>query len=301
MAILAGCGDLQPGAVQAGAPFAAARRDNAKGGKRVFFSAIDSGHSARIFIFTYPDLKLVSYVQGVTGSGLCTDHQGNVWVATGPNIEEISYDGALLGIEQDRYGLAFGCAVDIGSDTLALTNSNGNVVLLPGDGSQSGIAYPTGLTATYYCAYDNQGNLFVTGLNGQKPELLELPSGKPSFTKLSIDKPIDGAYDIEWDGSHLALEASHKGNVITIYQLSVAGNQATVTQTTHLAAQDYRFWPQGYQFAIAGGTVLQSAGHNSKRLELWHYPAGGNAYRHAQWKSLGISHIGALTLDSPGS
>jgi hypothetical protein len=138
-------------------------------------------------------------------------------------------------------------------------------VLIPNDGNGAETSYSTGLSSAYFCAYDDQGNLFVSGDNGSvSPRLVELPKGASSFITLSIDKPIAGAYAIAWDGAHLALKATQTNRTVTIYQLSISGSQATVIGTTTLVAKGRKDYGPGYQFAIANKAILQSVGTMGK-------------------------------------
>ncbi len=275
-------------------------RPTAKRSPRIFFSAIYEGDQDRIFILTYPQGKYVTSVH-VAGTGLCTDYRGNVWVAEYGGYAELSYDGQILLLRNSPYVEADSCAVDRKSGTLALTSGdNGNVAVFP-NGKGPAIPYATGLTTTYYCTYDGTGNLFVIGLLSQQPRLVELRKGATSFKNIAVDEPLDGAHAIQWDGSHLSLEATISHNRITLYQLSIEHGNAKVVGTSVLRTQRYPDWnlALGYQFAITGDTIVQSTGSDARHLDFWRYPSGGHAFRRRHWNGRAIYHIGAVTIDMP--
>ena len=57
-----------------------------------------------------------------------------------------------------------------------------------------------------YCGYDNAGNLFVSGYNGQSGAISELPQGKTTFTILSVNGKLDTPGQVQWDGIYMAYE-----------------------------------------------------------------------------------------------
>jgi hypothetical protein len=83
-----------------------------------------------------------------------------------------------------------------------------------------------------HCGYDADGNLFVDGFeqyNNDKFILFELPSGGRKLTKVSLDRKISGAGQVQWDGRYLTIQDSDAP--YDIYQVSVSGNMGSVVHT----------------------------------------------------------------------
>ncbi len=264
----------------------------------IFFNAL-YGDGGRVYIWEYPSGKPVGTVSGVTAQGLCSDYVGDVWGASG--------NFAVYFIEHDGYAQAFlfdygenadGCGVDPITHAVAVTNANGSITVFPND-RDPGTVYPSHLRAASYCTFDNHGNLFADGVDAQgKGQLVELANGSESLKTVRLGKRIAGVFSIQWDGSHLAVEASQSDGQILVYQIGVTNDRGTILGQTKLFTNYYISPRSGFaQFWIQGHTILMATGTNStyrSDLQFWHYPAGGEPFKTLE----APGKLGALTVSA---
>lgn len=183
--IFAGCGGSQKSLVIPESPAATP-------GSHRLWSAGDIGKNRRLLfvsnydyalvdMYSLPDLALVGEValsSDLTLQGECADKSGDVWVTAytmtsyGTNeLVELSHDGSVLGKTTFYYGNPQSCAIDPKTGNLAVTevpfsgSGGGGVVIYTG-GSGSGRLIDNPRQYWYtWDGYDNQGNLWVDGLD----------------------------------------------------------------------------------------------------------------------------------------
>jgi hypothetical protein len=240
-------------------------------------------------VFSFPDGEFEGSLTGVRNpQGECVDKNGSVWIVSAdeeqPGAVEFGHGGtspiaSVSDPDQDPYA----CAVDPKSNTLAITNEqSGSVTLYANEGKSSKLVPDTNIGLTLWCGYDDAGNLFIDGLNpSANPELDELRAGASAFTKLTLNEPIGFPGNIQWTGSHMALDdVMYKGKrTSAVYELQISGSTATIVATTQLGGSQEVFgtW-------IAGTRVVapeegSSQGHSTDAVEYWRYPAGGNSVK----------------------
>jgi hypothetical protein len=101
-----------------------------------------------------------------------------VFVADDTQVLEFAHGGtkpiATLSLPGTQ---AAGCGIDQKTGNLAVVfdGSGANVAIFPAATGMPTL-YETHILP-YYCGYDNEGNLFVSGLDGSNGALAELPSG----------------------------------------------------------------------------------------------------------------------------
>jgi sugar lactone lactonase YvrE len=261
-----------------------ARRDRGaswlapSGGNLIYVSNFTSG---RIEILSYPSGQQTGELKGLFGpNGGCTDGAGNVWITDTLDQQIVEYrvgDARRVAELSDPDEYPIDCSVDPTSGDLAVTNlfgsaspslAAGNVVVYPGArGRPEGPYYDSVMYYMYFCHYDAAGNLFFDGESyGGQFRLAELPRSQSGIVDISLGLNIQQPGDIEPDGNNLAL-ADQQAHVI--YQVSVAGSQATVLGATPL--QKTR---EIEQFALSDGSVAAAEG-TGNHVGLWSYPAGG--------------------------
>jgi hypothetical protein len=141
-------------------------------------------------VLSYPKGKLVGTLED-SGSGICADDAGNVFITEGNKVVEYGHGGTepiqTLDLQSSNTG---GCAVDSLTNTLAVVSyeSAGNVAVFANE-TGSPTLYSSHIEAIYL-GYDNQGNLFVDGYNGQNPGFAELSKNGNSFETLSIPSSV---------------------------------------------------------------------------------------------------------------
>jgi hypothetical protein len=227
------------------------------------------------FIFGYPHGKLLQEIP-TTGLSTCSDHNGNVYVTQVRQIAKYQHGSTEpVEIEKLTAGTAYSCSVDPKTQDLAavifcVRGCGEEIVIVRKHGPKS--RYHVGpLTSLLYCAYDDNGNLFVDGYNGSQFGLAELPSGAAHFRGIALKKQIKYPAQIQWDGTNLALETRYHP---VIYRLAISGSEAQIVGRTRLEGIGYR----ASQSWIEGGTIaVPSAPYNKRPMEVFFYayPAGG--------------------------
>lgn len=272
-ALLAACGGSQSTGVPLSRGAVPSQAHKASGSSGDLLYALSfSSRRGDLRAYSFPDGEPVSRQTVQATGGLCSDADGNIYIPNAEAIDEYAHGGKRpIATFSDSGYNARNCSVDPNSGSLAVTNVPreksvlGNVVVY-----QNAQGSPTAYTdpQIYYyisCAYDNGGNLFVTGASQTNAAMLaELPKGGSTFTNITVDK---GVYygSMQWDGEYLAMQGAHLGE---IYRVEVSGSSGTVAQIVGLKGSGrgrFRyFWIQG--------DIAAATGWNGG---LWSYPEGG--------------------------
>jgi hypothetical protein len=272
-------------------------------------------------IFTYPKGKHVGRVTGfVIPQGLCSDSEGNVYVAdsfTG-YAYEIEHGTSIISKSWYVGNSANGCSVSAHGD-LAVTvgqgygsSTPGWVTVFPG-GGPSGTSYTGPGIALLPAGYDDSGNLFVeacmnASLGCTYPSIFELPAGGKSWIHVTLKgATVSYAAAIELMGPKTLGIGDQNGDglgsftpqVLGIYSAKLSGTTLTATRTTVNANNcDTSFggrefiaqtWanesknPNGLQT----GKVTKVIAYNeydadpcSEYMDTFAFPAGGNPVKY---------------------
>jgi hypothetical protein len=236
-------------------------------------------------VFSYPDGENVGQLSGFSEpNGLCADSKGDVFITDTYNLRVVEYGhGGTTPIRvlQDPKNLPVGCAVDHTTGNLAVTNDNvfptpGTIALYKK--ARGTAAFYSGLFITYFCTYDDGGNLFIDGFGAEGPvAIAELKKGAATVTNIGLNVEAGWAGGLEWDGKYLALGdqfankfVKSQPNVNVIYQLSIQNGSADVVKTVPLASGS-----DVVQFALQGKTVIGPDASNED-VGFWKYPDGGS-------------------------
>jgi hypothetical protein len=219
--MLAGCGASSQSTAAIPQGSSAIRRANQHGrsgsGDLIYVAAI-----GKSYVLTYPQGKLIGTID-VGAADACTDNAGDVFLA-GDQIEEFAHGGTSPIAGLSTPGAPFGCAVDPASGDLAVVfaRTGGNDVAVFPNARGSATLYTSNLNS-YWCGYDNQGNLFVDGIGqGGAAGLAELAKNAQSFEILSITPHIQGVFNrVQWDGSYLTVEAQSNYKRGTHHSVSI--------------------------------------------------------------------------------
>lgn len=253
------------------------------------------------FVFGYPRGKLLHEIP-TTGFSACSDHNGNVFVTQVRGIAKYQH-GSTEPVKTYRLGAgtAYSCTVnprtqDLAAVVFCIRGCGEEVVIVRKHGPRS--RYHVGpLSALLYCAYDDNGNLFVDGYNGTQFGLAELRSGGDRFINIALKKQINAAAQIQWDGTNLAIETREDP---VIYRVAVSGHTAQIVGRTRFVGIGYR----ATQSWIESGTIaLASAPYNKRPMEifLYNYPAGGEPTKIIKGFIRGGSHamVDGVTFSVP--
>jgi hypothetical protein len=285
--MLAGCGGSQPPIGAPGAmPQTAAsqiRKASSSSGDLLYVGSYGDGEDG-VSILTYPQGQIVAQFQpnAPNVDSLCADTSGDVFVGTNDGGEGFIYEYAHEGTtpiatldDPERKPVA--CSVDPTTGNLAVVSStgsdSGNAVVVYPDAQYPPIDYtdPT-MDLYYHCAYDDDGNLFVSGEDDyhpkQSPKLTELPAGGSSFSDITLNKPITRPGSVQWLGSYLALSDLHG-----IHHIDISGTTGTIVGKT--VAEHLK-----NQWLVHGSTLISPYGRSEGypfEVAYWKYPKGGKA------------------------
>jgi len=229
-------------------------------------------------VLSYPKGKVVGVISWVgspiTGSGACSDPSGNVFISNNNEMAEYAHGGttpiATLSLPGNN---AFGCSIDPATGNLAVVFSsrNGDLAIFP-HAQGTPITYSSHLES-FYCGYDNAGNLYVNGYSNGVRGFSEMTSGSGTFNKLSIDDSVGTPGQVQWDGSYITWQSIEE-NHPKISRLSISGSTATVVSTTTLSGIGRRAMPT---WIYGGKVVVPYSDHGAFAtfIGIWPYPAGG--------------------------
>jgi hypothetical protein len=230
------------------------------------------GGCGGVCVVSFPSLKLVGSL-ATLGNGVCTDSQGNVFFPSGATVTEYAHGGtqpiATLTLGGNQ---AQGCSVDPATNSLAVVykGSAGDIAVFANEQGNPNL-YDSQIDSSY-CAYDNDGNLFVDGMNNQQPGFSELLKGASQFTELSIPDSVGLPGQVQWDGSYITYESYDQSPQIS--RLSISGSAARVVGTTKFKSiphYSYPSWIYGSQVFVP----YDNHGIRANVIGVWKYPKGG--------------------------
>lgn len=214
----------------------------------------------------------------ISGSvqGACSDTQGKVFITNDANVLEFAHGGtspiATLSLPGSN---ATGCSVDskTGDLAVAFSGSTRDIAIFP-QASGTPATYNAHLLS-FYCGYDNDGNLFASGYgNGNAPGISELATGSPEFSVLSVNAKLGNPGQMQWDGKYMTYEGITAKD-ITISRLRISGSAASIVSTRRfrpITGFAYQSWINGSRVLIPYGKHGQFA----RFLGFWKYPEGGS-------------------------
>jgi hypothetical protein len=234
-------------------------------------------------VFSYPGGKQVGKLTGFSEpAGLCTDRKGDVFVVDSGSDRILEYaHGGTSPIATLLGGTPLGCSVDPRSGNLAATNfmagPNGFGSVMIFTKARGTPQQYNALYHTYFCAYDDAGNLYVDGFaNDGQVALIEFAKGQSTLTQLGLQTNSGWAGGLAWNGKHLLMEDPLANKFVpsrptnAIYVLSIVSFVAMLEQTMPLGgALDVA------QFAVRGKTVI-AADASNENVVYYPYPQGGS-------------------------
>jgi hypothetical protein len=229
----------------------------------------------RVFVLAYPEGKLVGSLSISSRPwGLCSDTDGNVFVTEDSGVLEYAHGGTNPINTLSAHG-AFSCSWDPSTGNLAVVERPFSIAIFKGAKGNPQTYTDTNFFNFNYCAYDDKGNLFVTGeQHGPYTyALAELDTGSGGFTPITLNERVDYLDDLQWDGKYLAIDDFYGTG--TIDRVQVSGSSGTIKATTNLGgAQFYGYWTW-----LQNGTFISPiyTGYDKNSLmDFWSYPSGGN-------------------------
>jgi hypothetical protein len=241
-------------------------------------------------IYPYPSGKLVGKLTGFGSvAGLCADKSGDVFVVDEAGPVDVYAHGGTSPIRKlTTSGAPEGCAIDPTTGDLALTNLSsylyGTIAIYPKAMGRPKAYKDDNVDSTFFCGYDNAGNLFVDGWNrSANPILLELAKKGKSLGMFDLNPNDKNPGGVQWDGKYVAV--GNKGGGV-IYRIDSTGKTAqTITLKDGLNVE---------QFWLDGSTLIGPNFQGDGPVAYWHYPAGGSPTR----KIIGFSEPFGATVSS---
>jgi hypothetical protein len=240
-----------------------------------------------VHVYAFPSLKLMGTLTGFNRpQGECSDKAGDVWITNtnGSTIVEYAHGGTnVIADLADPTGYPVGCAVDSSSGDLAVTNlydisGSGEVLVYK---NARGTPRPYTNLTLHYCyfdAYDDKGNLYVSGSStGGGYRLALLRPGSRSLTRIALTGgTIYFPGTVAWDGSSLVLGDQRCANsdASCLYRASVSGATAHITGTTLLKNACDVAQASIADNQVAGGDY-EYCGARRSSVDRWPYPGGG--------------------------
>lgn len=235
-----------------------------------------------VHVYSYPRGKSVGKLTGfVTPVGLCANKAGDVFIPNGfgADIVEYAHGGkSPKATLSDAGEFPSGCGVDPKTGNLAIANYCSGTSSCTGQGDVAIYLGATGnptqytdpdISDVYFCGYDAKGDLFLDGTHNSAFAFAELPFGRHTFKKITLNQTFQIPGNVQWEGAHVAV--GDDGTSV-IYEFTVSGKSGTEVGSTPLGGSTYvtQFWIQppnviGPNTYSSGGDVL-----------FWKYPAGGS-------------------------
>ncbi len=232
----------------------------------------DIGTNA-VDILSYPAGKLIGSLHDFGAvAGLCSDKAGDVFVVdeAGP-VQMFAHGGSSPIRKLTTTGAPYGCAVDPTTGNLALTNLSSYgygaiAVYAKAKGTPKEYYDKSVIDSTFFCGYDDSGNLFASAWDRSgDPILVTLrkKAGSLGFFKIYEDDPDPSG--VQWDGKYVALGAKGEGK---IYRINGSTGATEGTIALKNGTNIEQFW-------IQGTTLIGPNWSVNGTVPYWRYPAGG--------------------------
>lgn len=234
-----------------------------------------------VYVLSYPSGKAVAHLGVQYANSLCSDKKGNVFVVQGAlqDVAEYSHRGKLI-TTLTPPDVPTSCGVDPTTGNLAVpTVDYSCVYIYPGAREPAQYVCDDAFDVVGLCAYDGNGNLFLTGFGGgphgsRVPNLAELPKGGAKFHNYPLGNRFRYDYfdSVNWDGTYITLS---NPSTHSIYRMHIA-RKAKVIGTTRV-----RGWVGGFSDTNGGTQTWLKDGtfiaqwRSDPQLAIWSYPAGG--------------------------
>ena len=243
---------------------------------------------SRVKVYTYPALDEVGQITGLHDPlGMCSDTSGNVFV-TDPEAQaifEFAHGGTKkIANLKDTGWEPHGCSVDPATGDLAVANycqgtvdacsQPGNIAIYKGaKGKPRSIALDGLLNNASFCGYDDNGNLFVDGIDASSnTSLSELAKGASNLHHVTIQNALGVPENVQWDGTYVSVGDATANE---IHRFTIVNYEGTEVQpvTSDLVKHLGQTWIQG------GNVFIPNAGRaKSGNIVEASYPEGWGAH-----------------------
>jgi hypothetical protein len=249
----------------------------------------DAGYHDAVYVLSYPQGKLVGTIYGLElPLGECVDRQGAVWIVTSGPSQLVKFAHGATSSSATLYNddeEAISCAVDPQSGDLAVANETPATLGVFKNASGTATYYSdSDIRSFFFCAYDNQGNLYGTSPYVDHP-LAELPKGSEEMVTIAYPKAV-ALGGLDWDGTDLAINEIYGNGIgpLTVNRVQVSGSSATIVSSVRLSGRKKdRNDHEAAGFDVHGNRIFGLShealvGYNI--VSVWRYPAGGRTISH---------------------
>jgi hypothetical protein len=260
--------------------------------------------SGKVYVFSYPDGKLVGTLTGLDGPwGVCASKTNDVWITNFVSRNIVEYErGGTQPIKTltDSSGYPVACSVDPSTGNLAVANvyapHNGRGgILIFDNASGTPKAYTAANLYYYYSVgYDSGGALFADGtaVHGSFGLVL-LPKDATAFETIATKQKIHYPVGVQWLGSYLAVgDTTNSGpgesGVVHVKISNGSGKELYDTKVTG----------DVQAFEVAGSFVVASEGDG---VLLFDYPDGGSPKKKIQADGMQEALGVAISVAKTGS
>jgi hypothetical protein len=262
----------------------------------IYAAANDTNH---VDVFDYSNGEQVGTISGFAAAAGCVDAKGNVYIVSGNGTAlEYAHGGTQPVNSYSPGGDLVGCSVDARGD-LAISASSPEKVTIYAKGSASHSAtYSNGACeAQFAMGYDNKGDVIGSGQYESIAICAVLKGTRQEGTLSANGFTINFPNGSMWDGKYVELgdqEAGTGKGQTGLIQTTLSGTTLTSAGETILEDTCYRGYVDVLNPFVLGnrntpldkqqgkvvvGSNLYCASSDSQSIELWHYPAGGYAFK----------------------
>lgn len=260
---------------------------------------------ALIYVLGATSTYIVSYQRGTVvktfanpgafwAESLCSDSSGNVFIPIKDAVLKYEHGGTVATAKLSDAGeYTYGCSVDAVTGNLAVVNysrttsgPHNNIAIYNRAAGKPALVRDPLMKQYFSCAYDNAGNLLVTGEEGDGAgHLAELPLGSHTFQEITLNEQLY-VYNVQWDGQHPAVGDGGEN----VYQVAISGSTATVVGKTVMRSRKGRH----LTFVIQGNVLLSPTGPGLNTVGWWKYPRGGGTSK--RYFVAKKAYLGGLTI-----
>jgi hypothetical protein len=241
-----------------------------------------SSEDPQVTIFSFPAGREIDEISlSSLGTASCLGASGAVWITSPGGADVVQASEYAHGATKPEMQLnanadgAQGCAQDPTTRDLAVASSSGadpSLVIFPDAPKFPPVYYRPVFDGEYeFCAYDENGDLFVDGFGGPRGTfLIELKKGSKKFLRIVPDRKIETTGKLQWFKGDLLVA---DGSDTSIYRMQISGTTAKTVSTTTLEGAANL----SYGYALYNGTVVAKPVKNTGgfSFDYWNYPAGG--------------------------
>jgi hypothetical protein len=244
-----------------------------------------------VLVLKYPQGGIIQKLSVSSPYEMCSDlSSGDVFITTVRSDEVIVYGHGNKTPKEtlQTNGWALGCAVDPKTGNLAVaisSSSDGAGVEIFPKGSGSPKTFWEAKAVMWFCAYDDNGDLFVDGgSDSQRVALWELSPGGPGFVNVQINGgEFYDVYQLQWSSQYLTMEDVAFD---TISRMVISSDPSRPGAAVATYEGKTSFPNCGYvkaaQSWIQESTLIVPCGpmkHNGYIVNLYTYPNGAKTKR----------------------